>query len=242
MPSRKSTFSMAHRRSDSPFVDTVWQTESQVAGSFTSAAGLNGELVVMRHHGRTLVTLRGPETKTSIAEFPADAEWFGISFRLGVFFPDFPPAVLRDRHEIDLPNGLGDSFHIKGESLDVPDFENADGFVSHLIREGLLVHDPLVDDVLEGRPIDLSQRAVQQRFARATGISHRTMRQIQRARHAVQLLEDGNSILDTVVLAGYYDQPHLTRSLKHFCGQTPLEISLESALRSEMLTRAAQSS
>ena len=38
------------------------------------------------------------------------------------------------------------------------------------------------------------------------------------------LLKDGTSILDTVVAAGYFDQAHLTRSLKRFVGQTPSDI------------------
>jgi methylphosphotriester-DNA--protein-cysteine methyltransferase len=91
------------------------------------------------------------------------------------------------------------------------------------------VHDPLVDAVVEGRSSDLSRRAVQQRFLRATGITHRTMRQIKRATYAAALLEAGTSILDTVVRAGYYDQPHLSRSLKHFLGQTPREIAQEAS-------------
>jgi AraC-like DNA-binding protein len=34
----------------------------------------------------------------------------------------------------------------------------------------------------------------------------------------------GVSILDAVHQAGYFDQPHLTRSLKHFIGLTPAQI------------------
>ncbi len=45
-----------------------------------------------------------------------------------------------------------------------------------------------------------------------------------RARHARTLLQQGISILDTVEQAGYADQPHLTRSLKRFMGQTPAQI------------------
>ena len=32
------------------------------------------------------------------------------------------------------------------------------------------------------------------------------------------------SILDTVHEAGYYDQAHLTKSLKYLIGQTPVQI------------------
>jgi len=47
---------------------------------------------------------------------------------------------------------------------------------------------------------------------------------MNRAHKAVELLQQGVSILDTVYEAGYYDQPHLTRSLKQFIGKTPSQI------------------
>jgi len=40
-----------------------------------------------------------------------------------------------------------------------------------------------------------------------------------------ELLQQGASILDTVFDAGYSDQPHLTRSLKHWIGHTPGQLS-----------------
>ena len=49
-------------------------------------------------------------------------------------------------------------------------------------------------------------------------------RQIERARHAVHLLRSGSSILDVVHEVGYFDQAHLTRSLRHLIGQTPLKL------------------
>ena len=51
-----------------------------------------------------------------------------------------------------------------------------------------------------------------------------TIRQIERARRATTLLLEGNSIADVTYALGYYDQAHLTRSLKHFAGQTPAQI------------------
>src|SRR5262249_38602913 len=41
---------------------------------------------------------------------------------------------------------------------------------------------------------------------------------------ATNMLRQGGSILDTVHEAGYFDQAHLTRSLKYLIGQTPAEI------------------
>jgi hypothetical protein len=38
------------------------------------------------------------------------------------------------------------------------------------------------------------------------------------------LLGEGVSILDVVSHLGYFDQAHLTRSLRHFIGETPAKI------------------
>jgi methylphosphotriester-DNA--protein-cysteine methyltransferase len=87
------------------------------------------------------------------------------------------------------------------------------------------VRDPLVDDVMQDHPPDLSPRALQYRFRQATGLTHKTVQQIQRARQAATQLEQGYPILDTVYQFGYFDQSHLTNSLRHYIGQTPMQIS-----------------
>jgi methylphosphotriester-DNA--protein-cysteine methyltransferase len=56
-------------------------------------------------------------------------------------------------------------------------------------------------------------------------MTHGQFRQIQRARLATNLLQAGAPILDTVHEAGYFDQAHLTRSLRLLIGQTPLRIA-----------------
>ncbi|MGH7511433.1 MAG: helix-turn-helix domain-containing protein [Gemmatimonadales bacterium] len=68
------------------------------------------------------------------------------------------------------------------------------------------------------------RRTVQRHFLLATGMTHRTWRQIQRARHAAVLLRSGASIAEAVHQAGYYDQAHLTRSLTRRIGTTPARI------------------
>jgi len=40
-------------------------------------------MVVTRHEGRTSLTVRGPETRATTADFPAYGEWFAIRFKLG---------------------------------------------------------------------------------------------------------------------------------------------------------------
>ena len=87
---------------------------------------------------------------------------------------------------------------------------------------------------LDGQPVGASLRTVQRRFLQATGLRHGIICQIKRARYATVLLKQGASILDTVAEAGYFDQPHLTRSLRRFIGQTPAQLA--SRQRTERLS------
>jgi hypothetical protein len=116
------------------------------------------------------------------------------------------------------------SFWLDGSAWQVPDYENADTFVAWLVRAGLLVIDPAVPAALRGELTDASLRTVQRRFRQATGVTRSAARQIERARHATLLLMRGDSIADATHEAGYFDQPHLTRSLKRLIGQTPAEL------------------
>jgi methylphosphotriester-DNA--protein-cysteine methyltransferase len=108
--------------------------------------------------------------------------------------------------------------------VEIPDHENVETFVDRLVRNGVLIRDPLVDTVLRGRSQGLSPRTVRHRFLRATGLSQSRIRQIERAQRAATLLQRGNSISDAVHEVGYFDQPHLTRSLKKWIGHTPAQI------------------
>ena len=96
--------------------------------------------------------------------------------------------------------------------------------MARLVAAGLLVRDPAVSAALCGDEQALSKRSAQRHFVAATGMTHRAHHQIARARHAANLLQRGVSIQDAVHEAGYFDQAHLTRSLKRFVGQTPAEL------------------
>jgi methylphosphotriester-DNA--protein-cysteine methyltransferase len=137
--------------------------------------------------------------------------------------PQFPPGSFIDG-TIHLPGVSGRSFSLCHSTWQFPNFENADTFVDQLARAGVLVQDSLLNAVHHGHSQSLSLRAVQYRVLRSTGLSRRTIRQIERARYATTLLKQGVSILDTAYAAGYSGQSHLTRSLKHFMGHTPSEI------------------
>ena len=103
-------------------------------------------------------------------------------------------------------------------------------FVNRLIRQGILVRDPVVEAAIQGHTPDMSIRSLQYRFLEATGLTHKTIQQIERARSAVSLLEQGTPILDTAFELGYFDQAHLTNSLKRFIGKTPAQIAQKSTV------------
>jgi AraC-like DNA-binding protein len=212
------------RASDAPFVERIWRSHSEGITPFLSIAVNHCEFVVTRLQGKVTMMLRGPETKvTPIGNAPAEGEWVGILLKLGTFLPHLPTSRLVDGG-VDLPIASSNSFWLGGSVWQFPDYENADTFVERLVREGLLLRDPVVGAALQAQPKGLTQRAVQYRFLQATGITQSTARQIERARYATFLLQQGVSIHDTIQQAGYYDQPHLTRSLQRFIGQTPAQL------------------
>jgi hypothetical protein len=220
-------FTFGGRQSDSPFVEMIWRTQSERAGSFISLAESRWEMVVTKYQGRTTFTVRGPETKAT----PADSQWigaefFGIVFKLGTFMPHLPIGKLRDRNDLTLPEATNQSFWLLGMAWEIPSYDNADTFVNRMVRDGVLVRDGVIDAVLQSQPHQLSPRSMQYRFLRATGLTYTTIQQIERAKRAMNLLQQGTTVLDTVHELGYFDQPHLTRSLKRFMGQTPAQIAV----------------
>lgn len=212
------------RLSDSPFVERVWRCHSERAGEFQSVAASHFEMVVSRYRGKTFLTLRGPETKATLVDCPAEGEWLGIRFKLGTFMPQLLPGSLRDHRDVTLPDAASRSFWLNSSAWQYPDFENADTFVNRLAKAGVISRDSAVDAALQGQARALSLRSTQRHFLRATGMTYATFRQIERARYTTNLLKDGVSIIDAVHLAGYFDQAHLTRSLKNLIGQTPAKI------------------
>jgi hypothetical protein len=215
------------RPADSPLVETIWRSQSSQAGPFLSIASSHWEMIVSQYEGKIYFSVRGPETHPTVAHCPPDGKWLGIQFKHGVFMPQLPVSALVDS-DVELPAAAGHSFWLHGSAWEFPTFDNAETFVARLVKEEVLVCDPVVQSTLQAHPIDLSPRSVQRRFLRATGLTHGTVSQIERAHRAVALLRQGVSILDTVERAGYADQPHLTRSLRRLIGQTPAQLASES--------------
>ena len=212
------------RRSDSPYVERIWRTQSANSSLFTSLAISHWFIVFWQQYGKNNIAIHGPETRAIVADIPEYADFLGVVFKHGTFMPDFP-INQRVNSEVALPEAGSKSFWLNGSAWQFPDYDNIDTFINRLVKRDLLIREPIVDAAFHGQLPDLSSRSIQRRILRATGLTYNTIRQIERARKATILLQQGVSILDTVYQTGYSDQSHLTRSFKHFIGQTPSRIA-----------------
>ncbi len=213
------------RSSDSPYVETVMYGQTVGDGSTIRPAEIHWHMVAVRHHGHAQLLVVGPWTTAGMASWGADAEILWIKFKLGTFMPRWPTKKLLDMETI-LPEASGNAFWLNGSAWPLPDYNNVETFVNRLVRDDVLVCDPVANAALQDQQLpEMPPRTVRHRFLRATGLTQSHIRQMKRAQQAEALLRQGVSILDTVFEAGYYDQPHLTRSLKRFVGYTPAEIA-----------------
>lgn len=212
------------RPSTSRFVERVWRCRSGEGGEFHSMAETNIELVVTRLAGLTRVTLRGPVTAGARVACPPNGEWFAIRLKPGCYLRSIPTSLLLDHNDLELPVVGGDRFLFEGSAWEIPTWDNAEAFIARLDRCGLLDRDDVVEAAVAGDRQVLTRRSVQRRFLRALGVTRSLYGQIERARHAVDLLSRGSSIADAVFAAGYFDQAHLTRVFRKRIGQTPAAI------------------
>ncbi len=212
------------RLSDSPYIHMLWRGRVLNDYSPVCAADARWNLLFTRSNGRVAVSVEGPTTQFVPKNQFEGSEFFVIKFNLGIYMPVLPVSNLLNGDTI-LPEGGGKSFWLNGAAWQFPDFDNAETFVERLVHEDVLVHDPVVETALQGHSLEWSSRTMRRRFLRATGLTPKTIQQIERAQQAAALLEQGTPILNTVSLAGYADQPHMTRSLKRFIGQTPAQIA-----------------
>jgi len=213
------------RASDSPFIERIWRCHSERTGLFLSVASSHWEMVITRLQGKSIVTVRGPETTPTEVLCPANGEWLAVRFKAGTFMPQLPVHRLVNNLGVNLPQVSKRSFLLDGGKWEFPSFENAESFVRRLVNKGVVARDPEVTAALRSEPTTISTRSAQRRFLQVIGMTHNSFRQIERARFAVNLLREGVPIADAVWQSGFYDHAHLTRSLRRWIGITPTEIN-----------------
>lgn len=216
-------FVVEDRASDSPYVEIVMQGRTVGSGETIRPAENHWHLVLVKQMGATELRVVGPWSTAGKLHYVDDIELLWIKLKLGTFLPHLPTKNLLNS-ETPLPAAASKSFWLQGAAWQYPNYENADAFVSKLVRAGVLAHDSVVVAALQDKLRDASARTIRHHFLHATGLTQSHIRQFQRAQQAATLLGQGVSILDAVYQLGYYDQSHLTRSLKHFIGYTPAQL------------------
>lgn len=211
------------RGSDSPYIEAVWR--GQAGSDYAPICPASGRwhLLFLKKNGKVNVSVEGPLTRATPVSQAEGTEWFGVTFPLGTFLSSVPVRNLLNEQAM-LPLATSTSFGLAGSRFQFPDDENVETFVARLVRERLLVSDPIVKAIVAGQTPDVSLRTVRRRFLFATGLTYKVISQIERANQTAALLEQGVSLLDAAYQAGYADQSHMTRSLKHFIGHTPAQI------------------
>lgn len=217
------SLSFEDRPSGSPLVERVWRSRSDDIGEMTSIASGHWTLVVWAEGGSAFAAVQGPESRASPAPVPPDATFFGIRFSLGTTLRGLALDRLVDG-DIELPDVTRRTLWLGGSRWPRPDFDDAESFVDALAEAGVVARDPVVAGVLDGQRADLSVRTLRRRFLAATGLPHQTLVQIERARRAATLLGDGVPIPEVTHELGYFDHPHLARSLRRFVGHSATEL------------------
>jgi hypothetical protein len=212
------------RSSDSPYIETITHGYTASDGSTIRPAEVHWHMVFVKENGRDHSLVVGPLQTSGVVSWGEGAEILWVKFKLGTFMPHMPARNFLDCETI-LPRAAGQSFWLYGSTWQLPNFENMETFIQRLVQAEVLVRDPVVNAVLQGHSLELASRTVRHRFLQATGLTQSHIRQFERAQRAAVLLQQGVSILDTVHEVGYFDQPHLTRSLKQFIGYTPTQLA-----------------
>ena len=176
-------------------------------------------MVFWERAGRAYAGITGPETRTGTAPVPEGASFTGIEFAVGTSLRVVPTPALVDGG-IGLPDTTRRTFRLDGARWETPRPDDAEALVDSLVRDGVVVRDPLVAEVLRGHRPPVSGRTVERRFRAATGLTRGAVRQIERARTAAESLAAGDPAADVVAKLEYFDEPHLARALRCYVGRT----------------------
>lgn len=211
------------RGSDSPWIDIVWTCRSEQVTEMTSVASETVGLVFWEQRGVRYASVTGPENRCGTAPVPEGAHFVGIQFAVGTALRMVATPQLLNGGVL-LPDVGNRTFALDGDHRETPQADDAEALVTRLVRDGVLVRDPLVADLLRGHRPAAAERTLERRFRAATGLTQGAVRQIGRARTAAVLLAGGETASAVVDKLEYYDEPHLARALRKYIGRTAQQL------------------
>jgi hypothetical protein len=208
----------------SPVVEAVTHTTFGENGRMQMQPDGCWDFVVMKSATGIMVLRTGLTTTAVTHEFSAGDEILSIAFKPSSYMSLMPGEQMRDEGVV-LPGVGQDRFWLGTDVFEIPNFDTVDRFVDKLLRNGIVEDNTLVASVVSGHPMAMSERTMQRHFLKTTGLTYKAFTQIERARKAITLLQQGRPAADVAFALGYADQPHMIRSLKAIMGQTPGQIA-----------------
>ncbi|MDB5561992.1 MAG: hypothetical protein JWN11_1410 [Hyphomicrobiales bacterium] len=213
----------------SPYVESIASIQFTAAGATLMQPDGCWDIAILKRGENVQVLRTGLTTRAVVYEHLPGDETLVISFKPSAFMPLMPGEVMRDEGVL-LEKFGSRNFWIGTDVREVPTFENADVFVEHLVRAGIVESNDIVAAVLEGQPKAMSERTLQRHFLRTTGLTYKSFTVIERAQKAVALLRMGRPAVDVAFALGYADQAHMINSLRAIMGQTPGQIAREAPI------------
>ncbi len=217
------SFTYEDKRIDSLFIDKIWHTCATSDGVYTASLDGNWDIIIIKTPAGTDAFVNGVGKGAVQVPYTKGTEYIGIALKPGVFLRDLKGKDIVNSQHVLSKNG--DAYvELGGHPFKIPSFETAEVFVDELAKKGILLVNAVVTSFEEGKTKGFSERSLRRHVAQTTGLSPYFFHQIQRAQHAVQLLQNGMSIAVAAAEAGYTDQAHMTKAVKQLIGRTPAQI------------------
>jgi hypothetical protein len=137
------SYTYEDKRPDSIYIDKIWHTYTTSDGVFTAGLDGNWDIIIFKGANDIRVTVNGIGKHAVEVPYVADIDSVGIALKPGVFLRDFKGKDIVDsQHTLS----KGDISYVKiGDNLfEIPDFDSAEVFVQELVKEGLLLINPVV--------------------------------------------------------------------------------------------------
>lgn len=217
------SYTYEDKRPDSLYIDKIWHTYTTSDGVFTAGLDGNWDIIIFKAGNDIRVTINGIGKHAMQVPYKAGIDSVGIALKPGVFLRDLKGKDIVDSQHT-LSKGNVPYVKIGDHLFKIPDFDTAEVFVQELIEKDLLLINTIVLSLDNKTLPGASDRSLRRHTMSTTGLSPYFFHQIQRAQHATQLLQQGMSIAQAAVEAGYTDQAHMTKAVKALMGLTPAQI------------------
>ncbi|WP_420114903.1 helix-turn-helix domain-containing protein [Pseudactinotalea sp.] len=211
------------RSPDSPDIECVWQARATRVERYLAPAVEYWDLWFAREpDGEQLAGLSGPALGHRWISSVAGEHSWGVQLKAHVVVPGVSKSLLLGGEQRLL---VQDQHIVIGQHrVPLPEYDELEAFVDRLLGLDLLRSDDDVRRMLSGEDVGYSERHRQRRVRAVTGLTRKRIAQLERAREAFAMLQQGVAPAECAVRCGFADQAHLTRSLRAFHGQTPARI------------------